>query len=80
MANYSTFSPEVLKAMPVLFPNDVAETVAFVLMMPSHVLVRYFVILTIFFWLKNMNIHFLGTFSGTGHCTETSRRIVVKVE
>ncbi|KAL7292010.1 hypothetical protein TKK_0014294 [Trichogramma kaykai] len=40
LADYSTFTPEVLKHMPVLHPGDVAEAVAFILSVPSHVLVQ----------------------------------------
>jgi flagellar motor switch protein FliM len=39
MADYSDFTPEVLTAMPVLLPNDVAQAVTFILSLPARVLV-----------------------------------------
>ncbi|XP_014216047.1 farnesol dehydrogenase [Copidosoma floridanum] len=40
MANFSSFTPEILMSLPVLFPNDVAEAVGFIMSLPSHVAVQ----------------------------------------
>ncbi|XP_058804545.1 farnesol dehydrogenase-like [Phymastichus coffea] len=40
LANYSTFTSDMLQASPTLMPEDVAQAVFFILSLPPHVLVQ----------------------------------------
>lgn len=61
MSHYSTFTPEIYAALPVLLPSDVAEAVSFILSLPSHVLVSIKKFINVFntaiLWLLNYKFY-----------------------